>query len=55
MTARDLTRGRDVPVPRPGVSQPPVTNTYHKATSVRDLRGQRAMEYRETAIFEASL
>ena len=39
------------PVPPSGSSQPPVTNTYHKATSVRDLRGQRAMEYRETAIF----
>jgi glyoxylase-like metal-dependent hydrolase (beta-lactamase superfamily II) len=30
---------------------PPVTNTYTKATSVRDLRGGRAMEYRETLIF----
>src|SRR6266404_1772128 len=39
------------PVPPSRSGQPPVTNTYHKATSVRDLRGQRAMEYRETAIF----
>jgi hypothetical protein len=39
------------PVAQVNAHEPPVTNTYRKATSVRDLRGQRAMEYRETAIF----
>jgi glyoxylase-like metal-dependent hydrolase (beta-lactamase superfamily II) len=32
-------------------ASPPVTNTYTKGTSVRDLRAGRAMEYRETTIF----
>lgn len=49
-TRSDLGQGL-WPVPSSARSQPPVTNTYLKATSVRDLRGQRAMEYRETAIF----
>ncbi|MDT4897517.1 MAG: hypothetical protein QOH25_2594 [Acidobacteriota bacterium] len=39
------------PVPASETDHPPVTNTYTKGTSVRDLRGGRAMEYRETAIF----
>lgn len=30
---------------------PSVTSTYQKATSIRDLRNQRSLEYRETAIF----
>ena len=37
------------PVPITQSSKPPVTNPYHKATSVRDLRGQRMMEYREAS------
>jgi glyoxylase-like metal-dependent hydrolase (beta-lactamase superfamily II) len=31
--------------------RPPVTNTYAKGTSLRDLRGGRSMEYLETVIF----
>ncbi|MGH9751726.1 MAG: hypothetical protein ACREA2_03000 [Blastocatellia bacterium] len=37
------------PVPATQSGKPPVTNPYTKATSVRDLRGQRVMEYRETS------
>jgi glyoxylase-like metal-dependent hydrolase (beta-lactamase superfamily II) len=37
------------PVPVAQSSKPPVTNPYTKATSIRDLRGQRVMEYRETS------
>jgi glyoxylase-like metal-dependent hydrolase (beta-lactamase superfamily II) len=39
------------PVPSSQSVKPPVTSTYTKATSVRDLRGGRVMEYRETSIF----
>jgi len=37
------------PVPAAQSGKPPMTNPYTKATSVRDLRGQRLMEYRETS------
>jgi glyoxylase-like metal-dependent hydrolase (beta-lactamase superfamily II) len=39
------------PVPSSQSEHPPVTNTYAKGTSIRDLRGGRSMEYQETAIF----
>ena len=35
------------PVSTSNDDQPPVTNTYRKFISVRDLHGQRAMDYRE--------
>jgi len=37
------------PVPVAQSGKPPVTNPYAKATSIRDLRSQRVMEYREAS------
>lgn len=39
------------PVPSSQASQPPVTSTYTKFTSIRDLKNGRALEYREAMIF----
>jgi glyoxylase-like metal-dependent hydrolase (beta-lactamase superfamily II) len=39
------------PVPLSQINQPPITNPFRRFTSMRDLRGQRAIEIREAAIF----
>jgi glyoxylase-like metal-dependent hydrolase (beta-lactamase superfamily II) len=39
------------PVPPAEASQPPVTSTYARFTSIRDLKNNRAIEYREAEIF----
>ncbi len=39
------------PVPQAQAAQPPITNTYTRFTSIRDLKNGRALEFRESEIF----